>query len=184
MGIGGFRALRSAGTFCAGLGAEGKRKEPPSGGSSLLRLPLPPCSYPGGRNAPRSSPRLQRFENKRGPEWQPVRVDVRYPASGIECAICRARPCGCIHMARYSFSFSEHSQQEVGARSAPSLSGRNRGGNGSSKRVETPGGGVHPFCPPCAGQAPPCNKPVTFPSPVSQMLHFPACYCRRGGETI
>ena len=125
----------------------GQKEGTPSRGSSLLRLPLPPCSYPGGRNAPRSSPRLQRFENKRGPEWQPVRVDVRYPASGIECAICRARPCGCIHMARYSFSFSEHSQQEIGARSAPSLSGRNRGGNGSSKRVETPGGGVHPFCP-------------------------------------
>ena len=87
-GGGRVRALQSAGRRRAGLGAEGKRKEPPSRGSSLLRLPLPPYSYLRATGCFASLlPVVSASKNKRGPEWQPVRTDFLYPTSGIYTAI-------------------------------------------------------------------------------------------------
>ena len=79
--------------------------------------------------------------------------------------------------------FLEALKSGGGTRSVP-VAGVGIKGETGVQRGWKPRRGCPSFLPPRRAGAPPCNKPVTFPSPVSQMLHFPACYCRRGGETI
>lgn len=130
----------------------GQKEGTPSRGSSLLRLPLPPCSYlrATGRAAP-LFPSVSASKRRRvsGHVNAATRADTADCTLYAACWISN----GCANRLPFWPPLLSRSAEVMGRNAKRSgRRGKNQGGNGSSKRVKTPGGGVHPFCP-RAGQA-------------------------------